>query len=113
MIFSLNPQSVLDPRRTLFAPVKFLPQVVFHLIVRLQKVSEKANPYEIYRKNCNHAFLSKPDFEGYRNNAKKGFEENQNYLDGEFHQEPDHPNTFMKIFKQTIRKISAGNYEKC
>jgi hypothetical protein len=34
-----------------------------------------------------NAFLSKTDFEGYRNSAKKEFEENQNYIgDEEFHQ---------------------------
>jgi hypothetical protein len=52
------------------------------------KVSEKDNPHDVYPKNFNHAFLPKPDFEGYRNNTKKEFEENQNYIcDEEFHQE--------------------------
>jgi hypothetical protein len=37
-------------------------------------------PNDFYPKNFNHAFLSKLDFEGYRNNAKKEFEENQNYV---------------------------------
>jgi hypothetical protein len=40
------------------------------------KVSEKDNPHDFYPKNFNHTFLPKPDFEGYRNNAKKEFEEN-------------------------------------
>jgi hypothetical protein len=40
------------------------------------KVSEKANPHDFYPKNFNHAFLPKPEFEGYRNNAKKESEEN-------------------------------------
>jgi hypothetical protein len=42
-----------------------------------------------------------PKTEGYRKNAKKEFEENQNYVgDEEFHQEPDHPSTFMKMVKE-------------
>jgi hypothetical protein len=60
------------------------------------KVSEKDNPHDFYPKNFNHAFLPKPDFEGYRNNAKKEFEENQKYA----HQDPDHPITFMKMAKK-------------
>jgi hypothetical protein len=77
------------------------------------KVSEKANPHDFYPKNFNHAFLSKPDFEGYRNNAKKQFEENKNYVsDEELHQEPDHPSTFMKIVKERTRTMSAVNDER-
>jgi hypothetical protein len=38
---------------------------------KASKVSEKANPHDFYPKNFNHAFLPNPDFEGYRNNAKK------------------------------------------
>jgi hypothetical protein len=70
---------------------------------KTSNVSEKANPHDIYPKNFNHAFLPKPDFEGYRNYAKKEFEENQNCMvvgDEEFHQEPDHSSTFMKMVKE-------------
>jgi mRNA degradation ribonuclease J1/J2 len=57
--------------------------------------------------------LPKPDFEGYRNNSKKEFEENQNYIgDEEFYQEPDHPSTFMKMVKGRTRTISAINDER-
>jgi hypothetical protein len=74
------------------------------------KVSEKANPHDFYPKNFNHAFLPKPDFEGYRNNDKKKIEENQNYVgDEEFHQEPDYPSTFMKMVKERTRAMSAVN----
>jgi hypothetical protein len=80
----LDLQSVLDPRR------------VF--------------PHDFYPKNFNHAFLPKPGFERYRNNAKKEFEENQNYVgDEEFHQEPEHPSTFMKMVKERTRTMSAVN----
>jgi hypothetical protein len=40
---------------------------------KTSKVSEKANPHDFCPNNINHAFLPKPDFEGYRNNAKKEF----------------------------------------
>jgi hypothetical protein len=77
------------------------------------KVSEKDNPHNFYPKNFNHAFLLKPDFQGYRNNAKKEFEENQNYIcDEEFHQKPDHPSTFMKMVKERTRAMSAVNDER-
>jgi hypothetical protein len=76
------------------------PSVLSH-DSKASKVSEKENPHDFYPKNFNHAFLSKPDFERYRNNAKKVFEENQNHVgDEEFHQEPDHPSTFMKMVKE-------------
>jgi hypothetical protein len=80
---------------------------------KTSKVSEKDNPNDIYPKNFNHAFLPKPDFEGYRNNVKKQFEENQNYMcEEEFHQEPGHPSTFMKMVKERTRTISAANDER-
>jgi hypothetical protein len=53
------------------------PSVLSH-DTKASKVSEKANPHDSYPKNFNHAFLPKPDFKAYRNNAKKEFEENQN-----------------------------------
>jgi hypothetical protein len=47
---------------------------------KASKVSEKDKPHDFYPKNFNHAFLPKPDIEGYRNNTKKEFEENQHYM---------------------------------
>jgi hypothetical protein len=79
---------------------------------KTSKVSEKANSNDFYPKNFNHGFLLKHNFEGYRNNAKKEFEENQNFIGEEFHQEPDHPSTFMKMVKERTRTISAVNYER-
>jgi hypothetical protein len=80
---------------------------------KASKVSEKANPHNFYPKNFNHAFLPEYDFEGYRNNAKKESEENQNYIgDEEFHQEQDHPSTFMKMVKERTRTMSAVNDER-
>jgi hypothetical protein len=64
-------------------------------------------------KNFNHAFLPKPDFQGYRNNAKTKFEENQNYVGNEeFHHEPDHPSILMKMVKERTRTMSAVNDER-
>jgi hypothetical protein len=45
------------------------------------------------------------------NNAKKEFEENHNYIGEEFHQEPDHPSTFMKMVKERTPTMSAVNDE--
>jgi hypothetical protein len=87
---------------------------VFSNDTKTSKVSEKDMPHNFYPKSFNHAFLPKPDFEGYRNNAKKEFEENQNYVgDEQFHQEPDHPSTFMKMVKERTRTMSAVNDERC
>jgi hypothetical protein len=51
---------------------------VFSHDTKTSKVSEKDKPHDFYPKNFNHAFLPKPDFEGYRKYNKKEFEENQN-----------------------------------
>jgi hypothetical protein len=88
------------------------PSVLSH-DSKASKVSEKDNPHDFYPKNFNHAFLPESDFEGYRKNAKKEFEENQNHVgDEEFHQEPDHPSTFMKMVKERTRTMSAVNDER-
>jgi hypothetical protein len=89
------------------------PSVLSHDI-KTSKVSEKDNPHDFYPKNLNNLFLPKPDFDEYRNNDKKEFEENQNYVGEEFHQEPDHPSTlFMKMVKERTRTMSAVNDERC
>jgi hypothetical protein len=72
----------------------------------------KHNLHDFYSKNFNHAFSSKPEFEGYRNNAKEEFEENQNYVGEEFHLEPDHHSMFMKMIKERTRTMSAVNDER-
>jgi hypothetical protein len=58
---------------------------------KMSKVSIKISQHDFYPKNHNHAFMPKPDFEGYRKNAKKESEDNQDYLAEDLHQEPDHP----------------------
>jgi hypothetical protein len=88
------------------------PSVLSH-DTKASKVSKKHNPHYFNPKNFNHEFLPKHDFEGYRNNYKKEFEENQNYIgDEEFHQEPDHPSTFMKMVKERTRTMSDVNDER-
>jgi hypothetical protein len=88
------------------------PNVLSH-DTKASKVSEKDKPHDFYPKNFNHAFLPKPEFEGYRNYDKKEFEENQNCIgDEEFHQEPDHLSTFMKMVKEITRTMSAVNDER-
>jgi hypothetical protein len=71
------------------------------------KVLEKDNPHDFYPKNFYHTFLPKPDFEGYRNNSKKEFEENQNYVGKESHQKPAHPGTIMNMVKERTGAISS------
>jgi hypothetical protein len=94
------------------APIKISSTSVLSRDTKTSKVSEKDKPHDFYPKNFNHTFLPKPDFEGYRNNTKKVFEENQNYMGEEFHHEPNHPSTFMKMVKEIIRTMSAVNDER-
>jgi hypothetical protein len=53
---------------------KISPPSVLSHDTKTSKGSEKDNPHDFYPKNFNHALLSKPDIEGYMNNAKKEFE---------------------------------------
>jgi hypothetical protein len=80
----LDPQSVLDPRRMILAPVRFLPQLFFHMILRHQKYQRKPNNMNIIPK-IKHAFLHNPEFEGYGNNTNKEFDKNQSCVVEEFH----------------------------
>jgi hypothetical protein len=49
MTLELDPQSVIDPRRVFLAPVRFLPQVISHMILQASKVSEKDNLSVLYK----------------------------------------------------------------
>jgi hypothetical protein len=64
---------------------------------KTSKVSEKANSYDLYPKNFNHALLSKTDFELHGNNSKMEFEECQDNIGEKLYQKPGHPTTFMKM----------------
>jgi hypothetical protein len=111
---SLIGSTISTRSRKFFSCASYIssPSVLSH-DTKASKVSEKDNPHDFQPKNFNHAFLPNPDFEGYRKNAKKEFEENQNYIgDEEFHQEPDHPSTFMKMVKERTRTMSSANDER-
>ena len=58
-------------------------------------VSKGLNKHDFYHKKINHAFLPKQNFEGYRDNAKKDYAENQNFFVEGAHPEPDHANFFI------------------
>jgi hypothetical protein len=74
----LDPQSIIDPRRMVFCARKISSSSVLSHDTKASKILEKDNPYDFYPRHFNHAFLSKPNFERYRYNAEKEFEENQN-----------------------------------
>jgi hypothetical protein len=77
------------------------------------KVSEKANPHDFILRTSIMHFYPNLTLKGTGNDAKKEFEENQNYIDDEeFHQESYHPSTFMKMVKERTRTMSALNDER-
>jgi hypothetical protein len=78
----------------------------------ISKNSAKSNAHDFYPKHLNHAFMPKPDFEGYRNDVKKSYEEEQYPSGIEEHQMPDHPSTFMKMIKGRSQALSAANDER-
>jgi hypothetical protein len=53
--------------------------------------------------------MPKPDFEVYRNDIKKSYEEEQYPSGIDEHQMPDYPSTFMKMIKGRSQAISAAN----
>ena len=73
---------------------------------------EGLNKQDFCPKDFNHAFLPKQNFEEYRNNAKKDYEENHDSLSGYTHQESDHPSTFMKMIKGRANAIATANDER-
>jgi hypothetical protein len=65
------------------------------------QVSEYYSPLVFFPTNFNHAFMPKPDFEVYRQEAKKQYEGDQgqyesspNLLSEDLHQMPDTASTF-------------------
>jgi hypothetical protein len=76
---------------------------------KVSKVSENSNARYFYSKNPNHAFVPKPDFDGYRNDVKKMYEDNPYLLGVDEHQVPDHPSSFMNMTKWRSQAISAAN----
>jgi hypothetical protein len=56
--------------------------------------------------------MPKPDFEGYRSDFKKSYEEEQYPSGIGEHQMLDHPSTFMKMINGRSQAISAANDER-
>jgi hypothetical protein len=79
---------------------------------KVSKSSKKSNVQDFYPKNLNHAFMPKPDFEGYRNDVKKMYEDNPYLLGVDEHQVPDHPSSFMNMIKGRSQAISAAKDER-
>jgi hypothetical protein len=75
----------------------------------ISKTSAKSNAHDFYPKHLNHAFMPKSDFEGYRNEMKKSYEQGQYPSGIDKHQIPDHPSTSMKIIRGRSQTISDAN----
>jgi hypothetical protein len=80
-----------------------------HMILRHQKYQRKSTHMIFTLRSSIMHFHPNLTLRDTGNNAKKEFEENQNYVGEESHQEPYHPSTFMKMVKETTRTMSAVN----
>jgi hypothetical protein len=79
---------------------------------KVSKSSNKSKTQDFYPKNLNHAFMPKPDFDGYRNDVKKAYENDPYPLGVDEYQVPDHPSSFMNMIKGRSQAISAANDER-
>jgi hypothetical protein len=79
---------------------------------KVSKSSNKSNAQDFYPKHLNHAFMQKPDFDGYRNDVKKMYENNPYSLGVDEHQVPDHPSSFMNMIKGRSQAMSAEKDER-
>jgi hypothetical protein len=74
---------------------------------------EYYSPLDFYPQSRNHAFMTKPDFEGYRQEAKRqyeGDENSPNSLSEDLHQMPDNASNFMtRIRVRDLAKIAAND----
>jgi hypothetical protein len=67
------------------------------------KTSKYYSPLDFYPRIFNHTFMPKPEFEGYRQDVKKQYEDDQDslsLLDENLHQVPDNPNAFMSRIRE-------------
>jgi len=80
------------------------------------KIPEYYLPLDFYPKILNLDFMPKPDFEGYRQEAKKQYEGDRsspNLLGENLHQIPDNANTFMtRIREGVLAKIAANDQRR-
>jgi hypothetical protein len=58
-------------KKTVSCAIKISSPSVVSEDTKVSKASEKSNARYFYPKNLNHAFVPKPDFDGYRNDVKK------------------------------------------
>ena len=74
-------QLVLDLRRMHQVLVTYLAKVSspsdLSEDTKISKISEKSNTHDFYPKHLNHAFMPKPDFEGYRDNTRITYEDDK------------------------------------
>jgi hypothetical protein len=112
MTLELDLQSVIDPRRVFLAPLRFLPQVFSHMILRHQKYQRKTTHIIFTLRTSIMHFYPNLTLRDTGNNAKKGFEENQNCIGEGLHQKSDHSSNFMKMVKERTRTMSAVNDER-
>jgi hypothetical protein len=108
----LHLQLVPAPRLLSHVLARYLHQSVESEDTKVSKASAKSNISYFYPKNINHAFVLKPDFDGYRNDVKKTYEDNPYPLGVDDHQVPVHPGSFMNMIKGRSRAISATNNER-
>jgi hypothetical protein len=84
---------------------------VLSVDTEISKTLAKSNAHDFYPKHLNHAFMPKPNFEGYRNDIKTSYEEEQFTSGIDEHQMPDHSCTFMKMINGRSQALSAANDE--
>jgi hypothetical protein len=92
--------------------VKFLPRVFFHMILRHQKYqSETTHKTFTLKISILHFYLNLT-LRDTGTMLRRNIEENQNHKSEEFHQEPHHPSTCMKMVKERTPTTSAVNDER-
>jgi hypothetical protein len=110
---SLNGSTIsTSSKKTVSCASKIFSPSVVSEDTKVSMASEKSNARYFYPKNPNHAFVPKPDFDGYRNDVKKMYENNPYSLGVPDHQVPDHPSSFMNMIKRRSQAISAANDER-
>jgi hypothetical protein len=80
---------------------------------KLQRFQSITHDWTSVQKNLNDAFIPKPDFEKYRQKAKKQYEVDEsspNLLGDDLHQMPNNSSTFMtRIIERALGKIAAND----
>jgi hypothetical protein len=87
------------------------PSVLSH-DTKTSKETDEDNPHDFTLRTSTMHFYPYLTLKDTGTMLRMNFEENQNYVDEEFHQEPEHPSTFMKMVKERTRTMSAVNDER-